>query len=237
MSRPATVLALHGGGLDPRNWDEVRAVAPDLEIVAPFLSEIADGANDCAGFVSALARLVPEGPVVVTGISVGSRIAVEVAAHFGDRARGLLLIGSGPLVEDDAWNAKIRGLRGFLVDAFQPSIVESIIPVMIHRFGKRYAEAYRSLEAMLLASAGERAAPVVRVTEPMLHDHETVIRAMRIPIRVLYGRYDAVVESHWPAQWRSVPHVELEIVPDAAHNIALENPELVARHLRELCAG
>jgi pimeloyl-ACP methyl ester carboxylesterase len=230
-----SVLALHAGALDPSSWSDVEALAPELEFVTPHLGRLAEEAQGrFQGFVERLAARVPEGPVVVAGCSIGARIALAVAAHLGPRTHGLLLISGGPVEEDEAYLQFIRGLRSFMVDAFDASQIPSLTPVMMYRFGPRFSESAARVSAMLEREGGQKTAALGQFFEALPERPVDLLGRFEAPIEVMFGRYDPLLHSHWPEEWNRVKRARVSVLQNAAHQITLEAPEEVVEALRRL---
>lgn len=98
------IVAFHGFGGTPREVELVVDVARDLGLaaLAPLLPGHGTTARELAGqrwrdFTAAAEQAfdsMPEGPHVVAGLSLGSLLAIHLAAHRPERVRGLILIAN-----------------------------------------------------------------------------------------------------------------------------------------------
>jgi len=65
-----------------------------------------------------------------------------------------------------------------------------------------------------------------------------VLVGARYPVSVLFGEFDASVGKYRPEREailkKSVPHVEIEVVPDVGHWLMWESDKLVSDHLLTL---
>lgn len=240
MPEALPILALHGGGVTPALWDPVRAVAPELEIVAPDLNRIAAGLPAGADFDSladAVVAVAPAGPLVLTGVGMGSRLSLLVAERIASTA-GVLLMAAGAPHEDEAYVNMARGYRSFLADAFKEELIPTLLPVMLYSWGPRYRQAARELKAMFLEACGQPAIPLARVMAifgPFLQHR---LHRIEAPIELLYGKADAVFDPRAAALWRQLPQVRsVEVLEKASHMIPLDAPEEVAARLRRLVAA
>ena len=235
MATRTTVLALHAGALDPSSWSEVESLAPEFDFVTPHMGRLAEEVQGSLGrLVERLAALVPNGPVLVAGCSIGARIALEVAAHLGPRTQGLAFIAGGPVEEDEAYIQFLRGVRSFLVEAFDPSQIPSMVAVTLYRFGPRFAEAAAKVTAMLEREAGQNTAALGQSFKTLPRRPVELLARFDAPIEVLFGRYDPVLLSHWPKEWSRVRRTRVTVLQNAAHQITLEAPEEVVGALRRL---
>ncbi len=203
--------------------------------MTPHLGRLAEQVEGSfSAFIERLAAFVPEGPVLVAGCSIGARIALEVAALLGPRTHGLAMISGGPVNEDEAFLQFLRGLRSFMVDAFDVSQIPSLTAVMMYRFGPRYGEAAAKASAMLEREGGRRTAALGQFFDALPHRPVELLAQHDAPIEVLFGRYDPLLHSHWLEEWSQVRRTRVTVLQNAAHQITLEAPEEVAAALRRL---
>ena len=234
------VYALHGGGTTPALWNPLRRVVPDLPIVAPDLNRIARDIGEAPSYeqvVDALLEQAPPGPLVLLGATMGARFAVSVGARLGDRLRAMLLLMPLDADEDASFLAKFAGLRRFLVEGFSESYRETVIPVMLHRWGPRFAEASQELRQILTEGAGATAAALSHASSVLDEPAAIQLRRIAASVEVLFGAADPVFEPSLANSWRRLPAVRsVEILPEVSHQIALEVPQRIAADLRRLLA-
>ncbi|WP_373047347.1 alpha/beta fold hydrolase [Vulgatibacter sp.] len=238
MAATAPIFALHAGGTTPALWDPVRRAAPDLAFVTPDLNHIAEllpGDATYADLVDELRNLVPPGPVVLAGATIGARLALSVASTLGERLQALYLLTPTPVVEDQAFLAKLAGLRRFMMEGFSAAQVEVSLPVMLYRWGPRFTEAADELRRLLHEGAGPRGMALARRCENLGPQPKELLATVDAPIEVLFGGADPVLEMAWPDSWREVPQVRsVEVLPDASHQLVLQIPGRIAADLRRL---
>ena len=102
--RTEPVLAIHGVSSQRRLWNWLRAVDPDITVLAPDLRGRGDsidvtGPSSVDQHVDDLVAVLDAhglGAVHVCGMSMGGFIAVQLARRFPDRVRSLVLVDGGP---------------------------------------------------------------------------------------------------------------------------------------------
>lgn len=232
------IFALHSGGTTPMLWAPVVERLPDLRCSVPDLNDIAEQLPPDASYgdlVDVLAAGAPEGPLVVAGTGLGGRIAIAVATRLGARVRHLYLATPGPAEEDEDFRQKVAGLRRFLIDGFRPEALPSLVPVMLHRYGPRFRQASAELERILLDGSGQNGMPLARLVSDLGPLSQDLLPQLSATIEVVYGAGNPIVEPHWIESWRRLPQTRsVEVVQDAAHELALEIPDRLAADLRRL---
>ena len=241
MSAPVpTLVLLHGWGLLPRVWTELRqALPPDLMVLAPALPGHGDappapGAT-LADWSDALLAALPEG-AVLCGWSLGGLIALDLARRHPEMVSRLILIGSSPCFVSQSdcapggpWPhgldaATVAGfIDGFAVDP----------AATLRRFVALQAigDARRRAVAGELADAharhdGRRADALADGLRVLA---ETNLRAtldtIRQPVRLLHGSGDALMPLAG-AEWLAgqLPQGRLTVFDDCGHAPFLSRP-------------
>ncbi|MFJ4678746.1 alpha/beta fold hydrolase [Kitasatospora sp. NPDC088783] len=213
-----------------------------------------------ADLEAVLDAVVPEGPIVLVGHSMGGMTVMALADRRpelfgpGGRVAGVALIGT--LAGD--WDAVPLGLP-----AVGAKVVKRVVPGVIRLLGRQVelVEATRRWGADLAAvfyrrfSFGSRDVDpaVARFAEQLLdatpidvvaefyptfsaHDKRAALAALDgLPVLVLAGTRDLLTPPEYSeAIAAALPGARLVLVPDAGHLVMLERPGTVDRELAAL---
>jgi carboxylesterase len=189
--KPPAVLAIHGYGGTPLEVELVVDVAGSLgrRALAPLLPGHGTHASDLAatrwsdwlgGAEAAFQELVAGAaePVVLSGLSLGSLLAIQLAASHPDRVRGLILIAnalrlSGPT----RWGLELMGAVPKRFDFSLPKLTSDIADPAARRVHLTYsAQPARAAREVLLG--GKRA--------------QTLLGKIQCPTLILHGARDRV---------------------------------------------
>ncbi|PBC79358.1 pimeloyl-ACP methyl ester carboxylesterase [Streptomyces sp. TLI_235] len=270
---PLTVVFCHGYCLNQDSWHFQRAAFRDgLRLV--FWDQRSHGRSErsrsyLAGEPASIDQLggdlkavldavVPEGPVVLIGHSMGGMTVMALADQypelFRERVAGVGLVGT--LAGD--WNSVTLGLP-----AAGARLLRRLAPATVRLLGRQVelVEATRRIGADVAAvfyrrfSFGSKDVDpqVVRFAEQLLdatpidvvaefypafglHDKKAALAALDgIPVLVLAGTEDLLTPpAHSEEIARALPGAELVLLPETGHLLMLERPEEVDRHLTGL---
>lgn len=156
----APILAIHGVSSTRRLWDWLRAVDPELRLVAPDLRGRGDSL-DVAG-PSSLSRHVDDMVAVldaldldavhVCGMSMGGFVAVELALRHRHRVRSLVLVDGGfPM-------------------APPPGLTRELLPQLFADRLARLGQRWDSLDEYLQFFTGQTA-PLLDPADPILRTY------------------------------------------------------------------
>ncbi|MEW2285089.1 alpha/beta fold hydrolase [Streptomyces sp. NPDC047841] len=246
-SRVPLVL-VHGHPFDRTMWQPQltefaatrRVIAPDLRgygasPVTPGTVPLARHAQDIADLLDHLGV----DAFVLAGLSMGGQIAMECAARYGDRIRGLVLADTSPEAETpegrrdrQAMAARLlgEGMRGYADEVLEKMVAPSAGP-----------EVKAHVHRMMTATSPQGAAAALRgrAERP---DYRALLAALPVPALVLVGADDTYTPvAGAEAMHASLPDSVLHVVEGAAHLPNLERPEefnrALARFLARLDGG
>jgi pimeloyl-ACP methyl ester carboxylesterase len=237
------IVLLHGGYGSWAHWIKV---IPWLEAYATVIAADMPGfgrsdtpvephtAESVAGpLASALSELVGQQKIILAGFSFGGAIAGHVASLMASQIEHLVLLGPGG-------TGAPRGEMQDLIRRTKEMSREEICEA--HR---------RNLEILMVkdASCIDDLALYIQETNTGMHRlksrpisaTDTLARVLvgaPYPVSVLFGEFDASVGKYRPEREvilrKSVPHVEIEVIPNVGHWLMWETDELVADRLLAL---
>jgi 3-oxoadipate enol-lactonase len=236
--KPVLVLA-NSLGSDLRIWDSLVAhLTDDFRIIRydnrghglshtpapPYALD--DFVLDLVGLLDALKIKEPS----VCGLSVGGVIAQGLALRHPDRVRALVLCDTGMRIGSfDSWEERIRLVR--------ESGLTQLIGFSMERWFSAAFREHRSVEVQGYANMLRRT-PVDGYlgTCYALRDTDLTRETPKInkPALVLCGDQDLGTPPDLGRELaRAIPGARFSLIKDAAHLTCIEQPQAVARHLRE----
>lgn len=212
---PQAFLLLHGIGLGRSVYAELAALlAPHGEVIGVDLPGFGDAPEPDAVFtmpqhadlVASFLRAIGARRVTLIGHSMGSQVAVELAARYPELVSGLVL--AGPTVDLDARTLIRQGTR-LLLDLVGEK------PRTMLKGAKEYLRAGPNLIAK------------ARVT--VKHEPERLYKDVTCPVLILRGARDLVVPERWCASMEE-RFLEAQVVEidDRGHGTLITDPHDVA---------
>ncbi|MFD9130650.1 alpha/beta fold hydrolase, partial [Kitasatospora sp. NPDC059571] len=270
---PLTVVFCHGYCLNQDSWHFQRAALREgMRLV--FWDQRSHGRSErsrsyLAGepasidqlggdLLAVLDAVVPEGPVVLVGHSMGGMTIMALADQhpelFRARVAGVALVGT--LAGD--WDSVTLGLP-----PAGARLLRRVVPAAVRLLGRQVelVEATRRLGADVAAVFYRRFSfgsedvdpQVVRFAEQLLdatpidvvaefypafglHDKKAALAALQgLPVTVLAGTDDLLTPPvHSEDIARALPDATLVVLPETGHLLMLERPAEVDRHLLDL---
>lgn len=209
--------------------------------------------------LTVLDTVVPTGPVVLVGHSMGGMTIMQLAlAHpelFGTRVRGVALLSTSPGGLRDVSlglpqfaarplhrvlpvTAAVLMRNTNLVEMGRSRVNDlSLLLTRYYSFGSQASPAVAEFTHRMLSET-----PIDVVSEflPTLqqHDRRRALAVMgRLPALVMVGDIDRMTpDEHSRAMAGQMPRAELEVVTDSGHMMILEEYALVNDRLRRLLA-
>jgi pimeloyl-ACP methyl ester carboxylesterase len=277
---PVTVVMAHGWTLAQAAWDDVadllrpRIAAGELRLVrydqrghgrstwGRYADDVAELSIDQLGsdLGDVLDQLVPDGPVVLAGHSMGGMTIMCLAAQrpelFGDRVRGVALVSTSagdlaPSGETLAERLQLKLAPGMVAVAIGGARAFEKLRQLVPPTSKRHRKIVRDLlygadatDEMVVAGAEIMHASTVRsfaAFYPALgeHDKRDELAALtRVPVEILVGKSDKLTPLRHSKQLDEVlPDATLHVVDRTGHMLTQERPKLVAEALDRLLAG
>ena len=196
--------------------------------------ESTGGADPAAYEVEALAGelldVIGGTPAHVVGHSFGGLVSRAAAIREPDRFRSLTLLDSGPSALAGLRAERIGLLRPVLLDGGQPAVWEYMVdpdlPAAVTEFSHRRFHASSPVGLLVMGDA--------LLAEP---DRSSALRGTGLPLLVAHGDQD----DAWPPPVQQAMARSLgarhEVITDAVHSPAVEQPAATARILLEFWAS
>jgi len=187
--------------------------------------------------IKALARLGVEMPVVV-GHSWGAIVALEMGLQGG--ASGLVLL-AGYYQQTIRYDAGLVAIPAIPVvgDLFRytvaPLVGAALMPANLkamfsplpvpHRFSEAFPHAFPVRPGQIRAESQDAITMM-----PAVHDLEERLLNLHIPVYIMAGDHDRIVDHEDHAIWlhQRIPQSTLEIIPDAGHMMHYAAPLAVS---------
>jgi len=240
------LVLLHGFSAGPESWDRVRAlIGGRSEVIAPALVGHGAPEDDAAvtSFESEVERVA--GLIArhgagfhVVGYSLGGRIALGLLVRHPGLFASATLIGAQPGLQSEDERRDRR-----LADEHLCQILEKLgtevfvrkwesIPLFASQ-ERLPVELLAAQRAMRLARDPSGLARSLRTTGlGAMPSYWDALPSVRVPTTLIAGSLDQKFSAIATRMAERIPSSTLEIVPGAGHNVVLEDPAAIARHLR-----
>jgi pimeloyl-ACP methyl ester carboxylesterase len=277
---PVTLVLAHGWTLAQAAWDDVaallspRVAAGELRVIrydqrghgrstwGRYADDVAELSIDQLGadLGDVLDQLVPAGPVVLGGHSMGGMTIMCLAAArpelFGGRVRGVALVSTSagdlaPAGESLAERLQVKLAPGMTAVAIGGARaierLRRLVPPSHPRHRKIVREMLYGADAtdeMVTAGAEIMHASTVRAFAafyPALgeHDKRAELEALAsVPVEILVGDSDKLTpQRHSRQMAEALPDADLQVVERTGHMMTQERPRLVADAIERLLAA
>lgn len=253
MSKPPLLL-IHGVTATSRVWDLARPyLESDYELIVPTLVGHCGGPTipDPVGRpLDALASGLEEAlddaghqTAHILGNSLGGWLAFELAAR--GRARSVLALSPGMGWESETVPPRITSFftRANRMAPHAARIAHQLSARPLRQLALRDVVAHpervpRASAAEMIKSAA--ACPMLTALGEAAEagDVRSDLNGFQVPVRIAWAEKDRVLpQASCSGHFRDmIPDAEWTVLPDCGHVSMLDDPELVARHLREVTA-
>ncbi len=245
IGRPAdkpVIVFINSLGTDFRIWSDVAARLADGFALLVYdkrghgLSDLGGApasmetyADDLIGLLDHLSLR----SVVVCGLSIGGLIAQTAYGKRPDLARALVLCDTAHKIGTaETWNARIAAARESGIASFADGVMEKWFTPAFHRERSADLAGYRTMLVRQDVAGYTAACEAIRDA-----DCTETARTIAVPTLVVVGDQDG---STPPELVRSladlVAGARFEVIPGAGHIPCVEQPEVLARLIREFAA-
>jgi len=257
-SGPPVVL-IHGMVNSSHHWREVALrLADRYTVIAPDLIGHGDSATPRgdyslgahAAVIRDLLTAIGVGSATVVGHSLGGGVAMQFFWQFPQRVERLVLVSSGglgrevsPLLRSAALPGASAALR---VVAGRSSLaalgrVAAALDARGSRRGVYVRAIVRALRPLERPGSREAFLQTLRSVIDLKGQHVSAVDRLYllgpVPTLIVWGALDNTIPvQHGRAAHQAIPHSRFETLPRAAHFPHLENPEGLARAIRDFVA-
>jgi pimeloyl-ACP methyl ester carboxylesterase len=171
--------------------------------------------------------------VALVGVSVGGRVALEVAVAAPERVTALVLVGSG--LPDHEWSEEMKATWEAEEAALEAGDVDGAIEVTLRTWVDGPRRTAGDVDPSVRAHVGEMQRRAIEQWLPLEDEvHEELLvedvgqrlGEIRVPTLVLVGGEDVPdIQAIAARLAREIPDARLETIPDTAHVPSMERPE------------
>jgi 3-oxoadipate enol-lactonase/4-carboxymuconolactone decarboxylase len=191
-------------------------------VAAP--ATVDDLADDMAGLLDALGIARAH----VVGLSLGGMTGQAFALRHPDRLDRLALVATSAEMDKSAWRERIATV---LRDGYAPFVDGVMVPRWFTPgFAAAHPEVVAGFKARMMANDAAGYAACANVIATL--DLPGRIAAIKAPTIIIVGADDPATPVAMSERIRSlVPQAEMVVIPNAAHIVAVEQPDLVNFYL------
>lgn len=239
------VLLIHGFGLDARMWDDQVAALRDLARVIRYDARGFGRSTRCADVpythaqdAWALLDHLGVGRVVLVGLSMGGRIALQTLLEAPDRVRALVVIDA--VLDGVEWDVDSKREMAAVNDAMRAGGLSAARAAWLaHGF---FGPAGRSREVAARIRDMVEDFPGLHWTEPDPHRPGPVLieelERISVPTTVIVGELDVLCfQTMADVLATRIPAARKVVIADAGHMANMEAPMAVDQVIREVLLG
>jgi 3-oxoadipate enol-lactonase len=239
--RGVPLLFVHGFPLSRGAWQkQLEALRQSHRVIAPDLrgfggSEAGTGATSMEQFAEDLHALLQQlatGPVVLVGHSMGAYVTLAFVRQYPEMVSGLVLV-STKASKDTPEAAAVRRAMAASVRAKGVQVItKAMAPKMLAADNQDRAMAGQVRGFMALSKpAGVVSALLGMAERP---DATAELARIFVPTLVITGDGDLLISpAESEALVRAIPGSQLNVIPQAGHLVAFEQPDRFNNVLEE----
>jgi len=226
------LFLIHGLGSSSRDWEkQVPVFASEYQVITLDLrghgqSDKPPGPYSIRMFAEDTSTLIKElnvEPLHIAGISMGGMVAFELAVHFPELVRSLVIVNSYPEMRVETFSEHLQVWRRFL---FLELLGMRGTGVMLgrHLFPK---PEQGNLRALFVARWAENDKRAYRESlRAILNwDVEAHLGEITCPVLVVASDQDYMPLTEKEAYTAKMPDARLVVIEDARHAVTAERPE------------
>lgn len=237
-----TILFINSLGTDFRIWQPVIDRLGDKfgyllsDKRGHGLSELGSAPQTIETYAEDLVALMDHadlGRVIICGLSIGGLIAHALFASRPDLIQRLIFCDTASKIGTaDMWNGRIAAANGPGIASFSEGVMEKWFTPDFHRNRAAELVGYKSMLDRQSPAGYAAACAAIRDA-----DFSAIAKKIDVPALVVVGDQDgstppALVEG----LARSIAGARFEVIAGAAHIPCVEQPEVLARLIREFAA-
>jgi pimeloyl-ACP methyl ester carboxylesterase len=220
MTKPTLVL-LPGLICDEALWShQARAFADSFELIYPDVS----GDDDIVRLAATVLASLPE-RFLLTGLSMGGYVALEMIRQAPARVERLALLGTSARADTDWQARRRRGLIALSRRGTFKGVTPRLLPQLLHPSRLDDVTLVETITAMA-ARVGRDGFINQQKTILSRQDARDLLPSISCPTLVLCGRDDQMTPPDLSREIASaIPGAELVLIDDCGHLPPLERPD------------
>jgi pimeloyl-ACP methyl ester carboxylesterase len=228
------VLLLIPGMLNSASvWAKVIPLLQDVTDIRILNVQTQASIGEMADDALALVADIPaEQPLVVCGFSMGGFVTIELIAARAHKIRAACLLDTSGRPESPESAAQREKTIIALARDFDKTTL-GIARFCTGPAGQQDAALMDDILATMRA-VGPQAAMAQNRAIMARGDHQAALAMLKMPVLVLCGRQDMVTPPERSEELAAlIPGAQLAWIEDAGHMVPMEQPAVLANHLRE----
>jgi pimeloyl-ACP methyl ester carboxylesterase len=236
------VVLVHGFPLSSELWRPQRAaLSASYRVLTPDLrgfgsSDPPYGAITVDTYADDLVALLDAlgvGAATFAGLSMGGYILMALVRRHPERVRGLMLLATKASGDNEAGKQGRNAMIALVREAGAEAVAEKMLPNMLTaRTREQSEELVAFVRHMMADSPVEGIAAALEALRDRPDSIKT-LRACELPVLIVVGEEDQVTPPADASAMRdALGRSRLEVIPDAAHLVNLEQPEAVNAAMR-----
>ncbi len=231
------VVLLHGFPHSAELWTPQRAaLSGSYRVIAPDLrghgrSDPPHGAVSIDLYADDVVALMDElgiGEATVGGLSMGGYVLMALLRRRPDRVRAVMLMATKAPGDTEAGKQARNDMIALAQEEGAGAVADRMLPRMVT--ARTRAENPDLVEFVRSMMAGTSVEGIVAAQSAMRDrpDSTPTLAGLQLPALILVGQEDELTPpAEAEAMHRTIAGSRLEVIPDAAHVLNLEQPEAV----------
>lgn len=239
---PAVVVLVHGFGEDRTIWDNLASALKDYHLIIPDLpgtgdSEMIDDMS-MEGMANALQQLIVHelatvfykegepGSVVMIGHSMGGYITMAFAENYSQMLLGFGLFHSSAFADSEEKKETRRKGIAFIEENGAFQFLKTATPNLFSEATRKNSP--HLVEQQINLGNNFSGAALVSYYRSMMQrpDRTSVLKATKVPVLFILGKYDNAVPLSDGLQQCYLPHLSyIHILENSGHMGMLEEPK------------
>ncbi len=231
------LFLVHGFCLDHQIWDkQVKALQEQYRIIcidvpgfgkSPLLDKPSFALEDIAEQIIRFHHALGLEEVIYVGHSLGGYLGLALAQSFPQIVKGLALINSSALADDEEKRASRERVNAFVAKSGVEPFIRQFVPELFYQKGRPRLS--QVLEEVVYIASQTNSLSLIRTNQAMARrpSYEKFLKNIPVPVLFLIGRDDHLIpfalyqaQVHWP------PKVSVHILNQTGHMAMLERPQV-----------
>ena len=231
------VVLLHGFPLSTELWKPQRAaLTATYRVIALDLrghgrSDPPHGASSIGMYADDVVAILDElgiGQATVAGLSMGGYVVMALLRRHPERVQGVMLLATKAPGDTEAGKQGRNDMIALAEAEGAASVAEKMLPKMLtERTRTENPDLVEFVRTMMASTPVEGIVGALTALRDRPDSTET-LSTLRLPALILAGANDELIPpAEAESMHQAITGSRLQIVPDAAHLLNLEQPEIV----------